>query len=250
MNEVVMKIITNPVVLVILLLCILIIIFQKPLYTFFIGHIGEYWTKQELKKLPKDIYKTLNNIMISVNEKTSQIDHIVVSKYGIFVIETKQYNGYITGSKYDMKWERKVGNKKYYYSNPIRQNYGHVKALSELLNMDEKKVFNIVCIPSTAKLKIKHDGELVRNYTLIDKVLSYKKEVIDNVDEILNIINKRNITDRNKRKDHINTIKNNIVELDNTKCPKCGGDLVTRNGKNGEFLGCSNYPKCKYTRNK
>lgn len=29
-------------------------------------------------------------------------------------------------------------------------------------------------------------------------------------------------------------------------CPKCGGNLITRNGKYGEFIGCSNYPKCKY----
>ena len=33
----------------------------------------------------------------------------------------------------------------------------------------------------------------------------------------------------------------------NNICPKCGGQLVERNGKNGRFMGCSNYPKCKFT---
>ena len=32
------------------------------------------------------------------------------------------------------------------------------------------------------------------------------------------------------------------------KCPRCGNKLIVRNGKYGDFLGCSNYPDCKYTR--
>ena len=35
----------------------------------------------------------------------------------------------------------------------------------------------------------------------------------------------------------------------NKKCPECGGTLVFREGCYGEFLGCSNYPRCKYTAN-
>lgn len=33
------------------------------------------------------------------------------------------------------------------------------------------------------------------------------------------------------------------------KCPRCGGALLKREGKFGDFLGCTNYPKCKYTKN-
>lgn len=33
------------------------------------------------------------------------------------------------------------------------------------------------------------------------------------------------------------------------KCPRCGGELVKRNGRYGPFYGCSNYPQCRYTRN-
>lgn len=32
-------------------------------------------------------------------------------------------------------------------------------------------------------------------------------------------------------------------------CPKCGGKLVERCGKFGNFMGCENYPKCKFTKN-
>ena len=45
-------------------------------------------------------------------------------------------------------------------------------------------------------------------------------------------------------------IKNNIIDKDNNKCPKSGGQLIERTGKYGYFIGCSNYPKCKYIRKK
>ena len=213
-----------------------------------VGWFGEYWTRLALKKLPKDKYIILNDVFIKTNSGTHQIDHVIVSPYGIFSIETKQYNGYITGNKYDKKWIRHAGKKKYYYTNPIRQNYGHVKALSELLDIEESKVFNIVCIPSKATLKIQHDGELVRYDTIVDKILSYNKMLIENVDEIVNTINKNSIIDKSIKKEHIKNIKDNIIDKDSNKCPKCGGQLVERNGKYGRFVGCSNYPRCKYTR--
>lgn len=60
------------------------------------------------------------------DNKTHQINHIIVSKYGIFVIETKQY---IKGNNFDKSWLIKNGNKNFYVNNPLHQNYGHVKSL-------------------------------------------------------------------------------------------------------------------------
>lgn len=48
--------------------------------------------------------------------------------------------------------------------------------------------------------------------------------------------------------DRCNLGKSNKLD-DVDLCPKCGGTLVERNGKYGTFIGCSNYPKCKYTKN-
>ena len=242
-NEFLKYYLTNPFIISIIVIGLLSAIFYKKI----VGWFGEYWTKQALNKLPKDKYKILNDIFISTNSGTHQIDHVIVSKYGIFSIETKQYNGYITGNKYDKNWVRHSGNKKYYYTNPIRQNYGHVKALSELLKIDESKINNIVCIPSKAKLKIEHDGELVGYDTIVNKILSFKNEVIYNEDEIVDIIKSNNITDKTTKKEHIKNIKENVIDKDPNKCPKCGGQLVERTGKYGNFIGCSNFPKCKYT---
>ena len=233
-----------------LILCGIVIIICIKYGAKIIGWFGEHWAKEALDQLDKKKYIVLNDIMLAVNGKTYQIDHIVLSKYGIFVIETKQYNGYITGSKYDNKWVRHLkGNKTIYYQNPIKQNYGHVKAICEFLNISENKVFNIVCITSkNIKLNIRDDGEVIRNYDINKKITSYKEEIINNVDELKDKIVTNNIVDKDVRKDHIERIKEVKKDYDDKTCPVCGGKLQLRTGKYGSFLGCSNYPKCKYKR--
>lgn len=239
-NEYAIKLL--PISLIFLILCILSTLF----YNRIIGSIGEYYVKKELKKLPKQ-YLILNDILIQNNNTTHQIDHIVISAYGIFVIETKQYNGYIVGSEYDKKWKQ---NNKYYINNPIHQNYGHVKALENVLHLDITKFIPIICIPSTAKLRIKSNSYVLRLYELNKTIQSYKDIVLDNYNEIYKILSNLNIIDKEKRINHIKYIKNiKNISQDNI-CPKCGGKLVKRHGKYGEFMGCSNYPKCSFTKKK
>ena len=240
---------SNPWYWVVMISIGLFIIFIKLFEIKIIGKAGEKHVRKELKNLDNTKYKILNDIMIETKNGTCQIDHIVVSKYGIFVIETKQYNGYITGSKYDKKWVRHLKNKKkVLYTNPIKQNYGHVISICELLNIDESKVFNIVCIPSRAKLKIEDDGETTRINNILDKITSYKDKIIDNIEEIYNKILSCNITDKKIRKEHNKNLAIKYKNSNDNICPKCGSTLVLRTGRYGQFMGCSNYPNCKYTK--
>lgn len=239
-----LKTIFRPQVLIMIILCILMEVYYKK----FIGMAGEFWVKRELKKL-SDEYLIINDIMIKTKDgSTHQIDHVVISKYGIFVIETKQYNGYIKGNDYDKRWLIKNGKKKIYVNNPLHQNYGHVKSLEEILNLPEEKFISLVCIPSRATVSVKSNN-VTRIYDLIDKITSYKEDIIENTNEIYEIINNLNITDKVERKVHVKNareIKSNKDEELKNKCPKCGGELIKRNGKYGEFMGCSNFPKCRY----
>lgn len=233
---------TLPIYLPIIIFGILSALFYKKI----VGKAGEYYVKKELKKLPKEKYLILNDIMIQNGNNTHQIDHIVISAFGIFVIETKQYNGYIVGNEYDKKWKQ---NNKYYINNPIHQNYGHVKALENVLCLDNNKFIPIICVPSTAKLKVKSNSYVLRLYELNKTILSYKEKILDNYNEIYKIIDNLNIVEKEKRNEHIKYAK----EIKNSKeinqkniCPRCGGNLIKRNGKYGEFIGCSNYPKCNF----
>lgn len=239
-----LKTIIKPKVLIMIIFCILMEVYYKK----FIGMAGEFWVKKELKKLSTE-YLVINDVMVKTkNNYTHQIDHIVISKYGIFVIETKQYNGYIKGNDYDKRWMIKSGKKIFYVNNPLHQNYGHVKSLEEILNLPEEKFISLVCIPSRARVSVKSNN-VVRIYELIDKIYSYQEVIINNEEEIYESINKLNIIDKTKRKEHVGNakkIKNSKDEAFKNRCPKCGGELVTRNGKYGTFMGCSNFPKCRY----
>lgn len=231
-----------PIYLPIIILGILSAIFYKKI----VGIAGEFHVKNELKKLPKKKYLVLNDVMVINNNVTYQIDHIVVSEFGIFVIETKQYNGCIVGNEYDKKWKQ---NNKFYINNPIHQNYGHVKALESILKLNNNKFIPIVCISSTANIKVNSKSYVLHIYELNKTILSYKETILDNYNEIYKVIYNLNIVDKDKRKEHIKyvrEIKKN-KEINNC-CPKCGSNLIKRTGKYGEFYGCSNFPKCKYTK--
>ena len=233
----------NPLWYILLLIVILLLLFYKKI----IGYAGEQHVKQQLKKLSKE-YKVINNLLFKYDDKTHQIDHIVISKYGIFVIETKQINGYITGNDYDKQWIVKAGNKTYYMYNPIHQNYGHVQSLKDYLILNENVFKPYVIIPSNAKLNIK-SKQVLNLYQIVPEIMNYKEEILPNYIDIYNKLITTNIKDKKVLKEHVESAKitksNREKNMEN-KCPKCGGELVQRTSKYGNFTGCSNYPRCKY----
>ena len=239
---------------IIAIIGIIVAIIVKRNMTQVVGFAGEYWVQKELNKLPGE-YLFLSDVMLEVDGKTTQIDHIVFSKYGIFVIETKQRNTYITGNEHDKYWIVKAGRKKHYMYNPIHQNYGHKKAIEQILGLDDKQVLDIVCVSGQANLRIK-SNKVVRVERLVDRILFEKEEKIEDYVSMAHRINAMNIVDKNYRKQHIEDIKENInnnteelrKEVVMNRCPRCGNELVIRKGKTGEFVGCLSFPKCRYTK--
>ena len=105
------------------------------------GYYGERYVSKKLEKL-SDEYVVINDVLLQTNYGTTQIDHVVVSPYGIFVIETKNYNGWILGHEKSEEWTQSFWtyrrfrggtNYQYKFRNPILQNAGHEKALRTLL---------------------------------------------------------------------------------------------------------------------
>lgn len=247
--ELFLTLITNKYIIILLVLSVL----SKILYPKFRGFMGEFWVKQELKKLPNDKYMIINDVMLRKNNSTHQIDHLIISQFGIFVIEMKNYYGLILGNDYKDKWIQYLGKKKSYFLNPIYQNYGHVKTLEELLNLDNKYFIPMVCFSNQAKLKIETKNNVVSLDDLISKIKNYQKIILEfDIEVIYNKIMELNITEKSERKKHVKNIKYKIKEdkekTDNMICPKCGSNLVSKKGKYGPFIGCSNYPKCKFTK--
>lgn len=79
-------------------------------------------------------YYLLNHVTLPLKDGTTQIDHILVSRFGIFVIETKDYKGWILAGQHDRYWVQVLYHAKFRFRNPIHQNYKHVRAIQELLD--------------------------------------------------------------------------------------------------------------------
>jgi len=244
-------ILSNPILLTMFVLSIML----EILYPKLRGLVGELKVKLKLKQLHEKEYIVLNDIMLEDENGTHQIDHLVISKYGIFVIEMKNYYGLIIGDEYKNNWTQYLGKKKSDFKNPIHQNYGHTKALEKILNIDNKIFIPTVCFSNQVELKTNTKSIVIQLKNLIKTIKSFYLIQLDmDIKEIENQIQSVNITDKSERKKHIKNIKIKIkeenIKVDNMICPKCGNKLVLRNGKYGTFIGCSNFPKCQYTNNR
>lgn len=74
----------------------------------FKGIFGEFLVNKLLSQLPESDYTLVKDVTLPAEDGTTQVDHIVVSKFGIFVVETKNMKGWIFGSKTQKQWTQKI----------------------------------------------------------------------------------------------------------------------------------------------
>ena len=108
------------------------------------GEFGERQIALILNSLPREYYHIFNDVYLYRNGTTNQIDHIVISPYGIFVIETKNFKGWIYGSDNSEYWTENMYGKKYEFYNPIKQNYSHIRVLQQALKISINNFIPIV----------------------------------------------------------------------------------------------------------
>jgi len=235
-----------------LVICaILFIIFSLPKVK---GNLGEKKVSKYLNLLANKYGGTVIDDVIIPDEnsnRTSQIDHIYVSNYGVFVIETKNYAGRIYGSKDQQQWTQVLayGNTKNRLYNPVKQNSTHIYRLKKALNINTTYISVVIFV----KANISHvdcDGVYVlRDITKI--INGNSKRIISDKDMEI-IVNKLKYFKENPVKtseEHVKEIKMMKKAINNNICPRCGGDLILRESKDGKlFYGCSNYPRCKFTK--
>src|ERR1700740_2842143 len=103
------------------------------------GWLGEKMTTFGMwLKLDQKVYRRVDNVILPAKNGTTQIDHVLVSVYGLFVIETKNMDGWIFGSAEQEMWTQQFFRKTFKFQNPLRQNYRHTQSLSEFLDLDRR----------------------------------------------------------------------------------------------------------------
>ena len=102
----------------------------------------------------------LNNLTVPTENETTQIDHVLVSRVGVFVIETKHYKGWIFGDAKSATWTQVLFKQKFRFQNPLRQNYKHVKAVQAILDfLPPGGVHSVVVFTGNAEFKtLRPDG--------------------------------------------------------------------------------------------
>ena len=138
------------------------------------------WT---LAFLPRKEYTVINNLFFREGRKTCQIDHLVVSRYGVFVIEAKNYLGVISGNGRERMLRRRVLGMRYNTRNPIDQNEWHIRYLREhfpTVRQHQEALVPMVVFNFSSFPKIKNAPcPVCKIQGLIKTIRSYKTVTLD-----------------------------------------------------------------------
>lgn len=240
-------------------LAILLALFKSPRIK---GILGEFFVHLILKlRLPRDTYHLIKDVTLPTEDGTTQIDHILVSKYGIFVIETKNMKGWIFGSSHQNQWTQKIYQHTSRFQNPVRQNYKHIKTIEKLLNIHADSIFSVIVFIGDSTFKT----EMPDNVTYAGGCIRYIKshaEVIFTTEQVLEIVSaieggrlQRGFQTNQSHIKHVKEIieakqKPSPVANGAMLCPRCDSTMVLRQAKKGanaeqKFWGCSAFPKCR-----
>lgn len=154
----------------------------KAFKPFIKGKVGEFAVVVQVKLYLKDPeYILLNDCTLPDEQSsTTQIDHILLSPYSIFIIETKNYKGWIFGSERQKMWTQKIFKKSYKFQNPLHQNYKHQKVLEQVLAdiITPEYLHSIVVFMPDCEFKTDMPVNVFRGAAWVDYVKNFKAEVI------------------------------------------------------------------------
>ena len=226
------------------------------------GFVGEFSVRRILENLPADKYFLLNDKLLKNNSMTTQIDHVVASIYGVFVIETKNYSGTIYGYEYANNWTQYIGGKKFPVHNPIKQNYAHIEAIKKLYpHFKDLPFISIIVFPNNIKLNIQSDkAHVIHAAQLLSTISSYKEPTCTYNDmyTIRHLMNESNNENILGRFSHNRNVKILIESKKLSKpqkkitvsatfevhtCSKCGKKMLYHaKGRYGPYYSCE---ECK-----
>jgi len=229
------------IIISIILIIILAVYLKRPETR---GKRGENRVKCIIGETIENEQYVINDLIVSNNGNTTQIDHIVINPRGVFVIETKNYSGEIYGSENQREWTQVLayGNVKNKLYNPLKQNATHVYNVKRIVG--NLPIHSLVVFVQNNTYHIDANNvipllDLKRTLSSGVSVLTVRQ--METAYSLL-LASKTEIS----TKEHVENIKAQQWNVEHSICPRCGGKLVLRNGKYGEFWGCSNYPKCRF----
>ncbi|CAN0572704.1 unnamed protein product [Ectocarpus sp. 12 AP-2014] len=122
--------------------------------SWFKGKFGEFIVNLSARCfLDKSRYHLIKNVTLPTEDGTTQIDHVLVSEFGVFVVETKNMKGWIFGGPHQRFWTQKIYRSNHKFQNPLHQNYKHVKTLQTLLGLGDHPMHSVVVFVGDSTFK-------------------------------------------------------------------------------------------------
>ena len=202
------------------------------------GWIGEAIVNFIAKlSLNKKVYHLIKNVTIHTEDGTTQIDHIIVSIYGVFVVETKNYKGWIWGSKdYKQKeWTQQIYKVKNKFQNPLRQNYKHTKTLENILDLSDKEIYSVIVFIGDSTFKTDMPENVTKGIGYVKHIKSFKTPVLtaEKVADIITTVSserlKTSFKTHSKHVKHVKDIIKSKKEDHSRFMPKVDTDSKSNN---------------------
>ncbi len=218
------------------------------------GWFGEKKTTLNMwLSLDAKVYRRFHDVIIPAKNGTTQIDHLLVSPYGLFIVETKNIKGWIFGSERQQKWTQSLYGKNYSFQNPIRQTFRQKKILSDFLGLNESIIHTVIYFVGDCKFKTQLPANVIKS-RLGKYIKKFNNRVFpsEEISRIVGTLEQHVTVSSLTTRDHVRSLRERYSST--TVCPKCGSKLVERTAKKGpnagsKFIGCENYPRCRFTRN-
>ncbi len=163
----------------------------------FLWLYGEYAIYRTLEKIPGD-KKILINLYLPQWETLTdtEIDIIFIHNTGIYIIESKDFGGWIYGNSNDTHWTQCFSRyRKYPFYNPLFQNYSHKKSLEKIIPEHMEKIKSIVVFSNRSTLK----KISCSNTEIVIQRKNLSKEIMQNSQKILSISDMENIAQKLKK---------------------------------------------------
>ena len=218
------------------------------------GQMGELFVRFMLRlRLDKTVYLPLHNVTLATLDGSTQIDHVLVSRFGIFSIETKNMQGWIFGSERQAEWTQKIFKRSFRFQNPLRQNYKHTKALQAALQVPPEAIHSVVVFVGGSTFKTEMPANVTYGGGCVRFILSFTQPVFD-TRQVQRLVQQlqtgRLAPTRATHTAHVQQLKERHNPQAERKCPQCGSAMALRTAKSGanagkQFWGCSTFPKCR-----
>lgn len=199
-------------------------------------------------------FRHYHGLIVPDERGTTEIDEVLVTPAGVFVVEKKDFSAWIYGNEADKNWTAVYPRETHRFQNPLRQNYRHIKALESFLRIERSIFSSVIAFSPRSRLMTPLPPQVLSSdhvaFVRARTDVALSPEDFDRICASLDTLKASSDTASLDR--HVKHLKERFDST--TRCPRCTGNLVRRQSRKpgnrqNVFLGCSNFPACRYVRN-